>query len=419
MPRVPKWRMQTFDGRRFQVIDWSEAFRSDLHWEDPSTIDEMRDFHVVFRLRAERDGILTFLDSDGSIVRRNGQVVHEDRDAHSIRSHEIRVSAGDRLDVAQWQHRDSWMWAAHVELLPYTRESNIALIEPYLNAVCRALRDPNGPPLKVYTNMARPLSCAVSIYSMIINGYRPSSVHIYGEHQWTDVHKRAAQTLFPFANVVPTEHVYKHLSDLDSRLVRLAQQESLAMKLCVSLFMPPYDFCYLDDDLFILEPIADALELYQDHDLVYAPDRDYEPYYRAIWSPTQATPFATGRVNGGLYLVHNSGRIQAQVEQVLKVPLNGYTNWHWEQGFYAYHFADAKTVALPTQRYFYPVHDGLPGGLLRYDWADNPCGFVTVHFGGPRRKPTDYDARALMHEVLGRRLVRNAEAVESPEAVMN
>ena len=74
----------------------------------------------------------------------------------------------------------------------------------------------------------------------------------------------------------------------------------------------------------------------------------------------------------------------------------------WEQGFFAWEFAPEPTKMLPSQRYFYPVHDGLPGGLLGYDWAKNPCGFAWVHFGGPKPKPDDDHAGGLVPAILGR-----------------
>jgi hypothetical protein len=57
---------------------------------------------------------------------------------------------------------------------------------------------------------------------------------------------------------------------------------------------------------------------------------------------------------------------------------------------------------LPTQRYFVPFFDGLPGGLQGYDWRTNPCEFACVHFGGPAPKPGDLEAGSLFHEILGR-----------------
>ena len=66
-------------------------------------------------------------------------------------------------------------------------------------------------------------------------------------------------------------------------------------------------------------------------------------------------------------------------------------------------FAHNPTRPLPTQRYFYPVFDGMPGGFLDYDYARNPCGFASVHFGGVSPKPADQAMLALAPDVLYRR----------------
>jgi len=81
---------------------------------------------------------------------------------------------------------------------------------------------------------------------------------------------------------------------------------------------------------------------------------------------------------------------------------DGVVTYVWEQGFIASRFAGRPSVGLPTQRYFYPLFDGLPGGMTAYDYANNPSGFASIHFGGPIDKPTDAIALALAPEILGR-----------------
>jgi len=63
-------------------------------------------------------------------------------------------------------------------------------------------------------------------------------------------------------------------------------------------------------------------------------------------------------------------------------------------------FAAASSLELPSQRYFYPLLDGLPGGMLGYDYRNNPCGFATVHHGGLPEKPTDAVALWLAGDIL-------------------
>jgi hypothetical protein len=104
-----------------------------------------------------------------------------------------------------------------------------------------------------------------------------------------------------------------------------------------------------------------------------------------------------------LCFVRNGRDRAAQARRLAGNPPNGHPAWLWEQGFMATEFADAAATALPTQRYFYPIFDGLPGGILGYDWAANPCGFTSAHFGGLSQKPSDDEARALAAGILGRR----------------
>jgi hypothetical protein len=44
--------------------------------------------------------------------------------------------------------------------------------------------------------------------------------------------------------------------------------------------------------------------------------------------------------------------------------------------------------------------DGLPGGILGYDYRNNPCGFRAIHFGGLPEKPSDAVALVLADDIL-------------------
>jgi hypothetical protein len=72
----------------------------------------------------------------------------------------------------------------------------------------------------------------------------------------------------------------------------------------------------------------------------------------------------------------------------------------WEQGFIAVAFAGSPTFGLPSQRYLYPRFDGLPGDVFGYDYANNPCGFASIHFGGVANKPGDNTAALIASDVL-------------------
>src|SRR5438105_1261377 len=115
MPVVPHWTHHRIDGTSTPAIDWRDLFARDLPVHSQHRAGEMKEFHVVFRLRVERAGTLVFHDDDGCIIRRTGELLHEDREAHSLQRHEIAVAAGDRLDVAQWQLDGEWVWAGRIQ----------------------------------------------------------------------------------------------------------------------------------------------------------------------------------------------------------------------------------------------------------------------------------------------------------------
>src|SRR5262249_48340907 len=134
-----------------------------------------------------------------------------------------------------------------------------------------------------------------------------------------------------------------------------------------------------------------------------APDADYSAAYRATWSGAfgGSGSMPTGRFNGGLYWT----RAVAEPEEIAllagQVSPVGRSPVEWEQGLIACLYESRPVQALPAQRYFYPVFDGLPGGALGYDYRKNPCGFASIHFGGLARKPNEAECRLLAPEILG------------------
>ncbi len=387
------------------MIDWREWFRGGLRFWAPHLGGEMRGFHVVFRLRINGSGTLIFWDDDGSIICRNGAIIHADRTSHPPARSEICVRAGEVLEVAQWQYHGGWTWGARLAPTDQSAQSSVDLLKPYLRVVQDRLKNPNGSPLKMYFSGQTPIRTVVSLYSMILNGYRPSQVLIFGEYQWFEPSRQLFSALLPFAQIVSTESVLDGIGRLGrAELRELARQNWFVMKTCVSLLYPPEEFCLMDDDIFILENVTDALHAFQQHNLVFAPDVDYSDAYLATWgSHNQCrAPLRTGTLNTGLYWLRNALDPRMLAAQILRVPLNRMPGWQWEQGFMATQFAYESVFQLPSQRYFYPYCDGLPGGMLGYDYAHNPCGFVSIHFGGLAEKPSDQVAHVLAPEILGR-----------------
>ncbi|MFL5386629.1 MAG: hypothetical protein ACJ8GN_29365 [Longimicrobiaceae bacterium] len=402
----PLWKM--VDGEPAWTIDWCNLFRGGM----ASLVgSEMRRFHVVFRIRAAETGRLVFWDDDGCIIRLGGRVIHEDRSAHGLRRAEVEVRAGDVLEVAQWQFHGDWIWCARS---PGSVAGDAeAVLAPHRDAVRERVRTGGGPPLKLYTDGRNPLRAVVAVYSLVLNGYAPSSILLYGSHQWSAAAAQAFRAALPFAEVVETARVLGAARALGGHgLAEMARRYWFVMKACVGLLDGPEEFGLVDDDLFVLDPVDDALEAFRRHDLVFIPDCDHAREYHRTWGAVfrQGAPSPAGRFNAGLYwcrLADDRRRLAARMAQVRA---DRCLPWLWEQGFIAAAYAQRPLHELPTQRYFYPLFDGLPGGALGYDWAGNPCGFASLHFGGLPDKPDDTAMRYIGPQLLARRAARPADA---------
>jgi hypothetical protein len=266
MPELPLMLYEEMEGHVGVVIDWCEVFRGNFFTFSKG--GEMRGFHVVFRIRIEQDGTLVFWDDDGCLIQRNGELVHEDRRGHSLERHGIEVRAGDVLEVAQWQDIQQWMWKGC--LIPARLPVFSDALLPYLPRVQERLLTPGGPPLKMMTNAHRPVRAALSVYSMVLNGYSPERVLLYGEDQWTPEGRRALTELMPFAEVVPTAAALVEIENAaGSRLKRDAAACWWVFKTCMALYCVPRIACIMDDDFVILDEVSDALAQFETHDLVY------------------------------------------------------------------------------------------------------------------------------------------------------
>jgi hypothetical protein len=264
----------------------------------------------------------------------------------------------------------------------------------------------------MFTGGTAPVRTAVAVYSMILNGYVPAEVLLYGEHQWGAEARVLLAAALPFARVVPSTEVLDRIGSLGgSGLVDLAKRNWYVMKACLCLLCPPEEFCAMDDDVFVLDSLGEAVDAFQRHDLVFTPDINHGGDYLAAWGPilglTQSLgprDLRTGTFNAGLYWMRNrSDPAQVAVAMLREDYPAEKRPWVWEQGLIATLFAQVAVFALPSQRYFFMLYDGMPGGSLEYDYAQNPCGFASVHFGavtGP--KPSDQEMLALAADILGR-----------------
>jgi hypothetical protein len=379
------------------VIDWRELFHAGEGYRG-----EMSRFHIVFTIRVNENGILAFYCDDGCIIRRNGVVVHSDRLAHHLVRSELAVQVGDRLEIAHWQYFGNWMWGARIETDDCPVEQRILAWIPEVEA---RLARPNGPALKMFSHGASPLCTVVALYSMILNGYRPSGVYLYGDYQWSEPSRRIFASLLPFATITTRNEVTEIARRLGGEhLVQMADQYWWVMKCCVALLCDPGEFCLMDDDIFVLNPVDDALEMLRTRDFVFAPDANYADNYKRTWGGVfgHYAIESTESLNTGLYWI----RRLHEPAHIAKLLVGGAATMAdactWEQGFFAYLYADRAVHRLSPQSYFYPLFDGLPGGICGYDYALNPCGFSTVHFGGPVRKPADAMIGQITDQILGR-----------------
>lgn len=401
MPFLPQPRWELLSDQQCWTINWREFFRTGLQLFHVGRCGEMKGFHVVFHIRPAESGKLVFYDGDGSIIRRDGSIVHSDRTAHGMQRSEIEVTAGEPLEVAQWQLHGSWAWGALSSLaseLPREHYFNLAI-----NAVQSRLEQPDGPPLKIYSHGNAPVRAALAIYSMILRGYSPRQVLLYGDYQWSPETRAFFERVLPFARVVSSSDALSQIRRFGgAALENLARRHWFVMKTCISLMCEPREFCLMDDDVFILGSVRDAIEALRNHVFVFAPDADHERLYLALWGGIFARSSLprTRRLNTGLFWMRNAHDPQRVASLMMRGSRNLGPNPLWEQGFFAALFAGDATLELPTQRYFYPLFDGLPGGILGYDYARNPCGFASVHFGGLVEKPADTVALFLVADVL-------------------
>jgi len=257
----------------------------------------------------------------------------------------------------------------------------------------------------LYFTDRTPYRTVLSVYSLVINGFSPEDIIVFGEHQWSESGRAIFRRFLPFARFVATSDVLARIRSLPARgLADLALQHWIVMKACVNLLYPPDEFCFMDDDVFVLDRTDDAVEYFDSASLVFITDADHGEAYVNAWHGIfdGLEELRTGRFNAGLFWMKNRANHLDIATDMLRQSPHGLATWVWEQGFVACLCAREEIVELPTQRYFYPIFDGLPGGILGYDYAANPCGFAAIHFGGLPVKPSDDVALVLAQEILGR-----------------
>jgi hypothetical protein len=205
---------------------------------------------------------------------------------------------------------------------------------------------------------------------------------------------------------VPTQDVLATVRKWGgASLAERAKHFWFVMKSCVSLLYAPQEFCLMDDDIVVLGPVDDGLAAFRGSEFVFAPDLEHEALYLSIWGGIfgYSTLSDTAAANTGFYWLRNPFDPKYLARRMLAGVHQLSAQWAWEQGLFAHLFHNRSITRLPSQRYFYPLLDGLPGGIEGYDYACNPCGFATIHFGGPINKPGDETMLPLLTQILSRR----------------
>ena len=282
----------------------------------------------------------------------------------------------------------------------------------------------------MYTRGAEPIRVIVALYSMILNGYAPYQVFVFGEHQWDQRARDLFTETAPFAEIVSTEQVMKHVRGLGGRqLAEMARKHWFVMKALVTLMYAGEECCLMGDDVFILDGVDDALSALQFGDLIFAPDLDRSKSYLQTWPWIHPVPHLprTGTFNAALYWIRGVVDPRTIADYALRSQPSVTDPHLWEQGLIAMLYAYRNTQHLPCHRYFYPratvparcppqsaeawyprferatiARNGMPAGVLGYDYAENPCGFASINITALAEEFSDAEALQLAPAILGR-----------------
>lgn len=386
-------------------VDWNHFFNAQLQHSTKSNRKggEMRHFYLVFTIKIKATGHLKIWTSGTCFIRRVDRMSQIESLKCRPNYSYFFAQKDEKLEIVQCQMEGDWFWAIAIQENISDNENKI--LSHLAKRARERLNTPNGPVLKLFTDGQNPIRVLISLFSLIINGYAPKAIYLFGEHQWPNRMWAVCRRFCPFVKIIRSSRVLSYVSHLgSSTLLERARQNWFVMKTCANILYPPNAYCAMDDDVIVLDDLSEALVLFEDNKLVYTQDKDLSKEYLNTWRSAFRTQFtlSTGRFNAGLYWAQNPRDKRRIVKLASSVMPTIDEPHYWEQGIIAMIYRNRTTVDLDSCRYLFARIDGLPGGLLGYDYRNNPCGFKSIHFSGLLSKPSDVDALYIATRLLYR-----------------
>lgn len=379
--------------------------------------------HVIMRIRLRRTGDLVLRTSSACVIRHAGRVVAEQRRSHALAADPIVLNLvdGDVLDIALWCGKDGWSLA--VDAAPISPD--IPSLDVYLPAVLRRLESPDGPPLVLTTDGLMPNRLALAVYSLILNGFAPSAVEIYGEHRWPELQRQRINELLPFARIVPTTQFRQRVRDSAGPTLDRPLDEDVVFDTAVLLLGGGPEACCITDDLVVLEPLTGALKQFRGADLVgctTTTPADLQPWIDLLDfdEPSAAAHlafdlfFRRATADPADLLLDLVSLTPYEAQEAANDPARMDIST-WQRSAIAFCFSDAAIASLPTGTLPDPA-DTPPGGPFGYDLTTNPDRRIALRFGRTNSLiACDVLIPAVADAVLHRHIVR-AEPDRKPSA---
>jgi hypothetical protein len=298
------------------------------------------------------------------------------------------------------------------------------LLTPLAAAAAGRMVIPNGPTVAVYSDGTSPVRTAIAIYSLVLNGYAPHSVKVFGEHRWSEGTKAFFQASLPFAEIPATEELRSAIRRAgDKALERMIAENDFGLRAAMALFVSNDEMCILEDDVVIIDGLDEGVNRLRTHDLVYAPANDKGRQFRMRWPTVRKLPTAliAADFGGGLYWLRPTSHPALIAEYILQlaVPSGGEPDSDWLNGLIALSYARYDVWKLPEHLHTnaatvsgdtHEQQAQLREKLLSYDYQHNPMRLCSICLDSPLRPLSDREALALVPSLFARSATRLAES---------